>query len=153
VLKIIPVVLADTKYIICNTPTTPSRPVIHALQLLATCMPKYHKPILQRVKMGIFVHTMSALPSKFECNPNALIFDPVRHELSELHKFYNMHPKMEIFCPKCAANSCCSHPILDEIWKFFFPQKVMYKHYLNKYFFDFKIIITCPTVFVKNMNL
>ena len=104
-LKIIHIVLADTKYVICNTPTTPSRPIIHALQLLATCLPKYHKSILQRVKMGIFVRTKFASPLEFECDSNALIVNPIGHELSELHKFYKMHPEMEIFRPKRTANS------------------------------------------------
>ena len=104
-LKIILVVLADTKYVICNTPTTPSRPIIHALQLLATCLPKYHKSILQRVKMGIFVRIKFASPSEFECDSNPLIFNPIGHELSELHKFYKMHPEMKVFRPKHTANS------------------------------------------------
>jgi len=38
-LKIITVALKNGKYTICNTPTTPSRPIIHALQVLATYMP------------------------------------------------------------------------------------------------------------------
>ena len=105
-LKISHVDLADIEYMICNTPTTPSRPIIHALQLLATCMPKYHKSILQRVKMGIFVHIKFVSPSESKCDSNALIFNPIGHELSELHKFYKMHPEMEIFCPKHTANSC-----------------------------------------------
>ena len=104
-LKIIPVGLADTKYMICNTPTISNRPIIHALQLLATCIPKYHKCILQRVKMGIFVHIKFMSPSEFECDSNTLIFNLIGHELSELHKFYKMHPEMENFHPKCTANS------------------------------------------------
>jgi hypothetical protein len=36
VLRIIAVVLVDTTYMIYSTPTTPSGPMIHALQILAT---------------------------------------------------------------------------------------------------------------------
>ena len=84
VLNIVTVVLADTKYMIYNTHTTPRRLIIHALQVLATYMPQYHKSILPREKMGIFVCNNFASPSEFKCDPNALIFSPIRHELSEL---------------------------------------------------------------------
>ena len=84
VLKIITVALEDTRYMICNTLTTPSRPSTHALQVLATYMPQYHKTILPRVKMDIFVHTKIASPSEFQCDSNALIFSPIGHGLSEL---------------------------------------------------------------------
>ena len=150
-LKMSPVGLTDTEYMICNTPTVPSRPIIHALQLLATCMPKYHKSILQRVKLDIFVCIKFVSPSESECDSNAPIFNPIGHELTELHEFYKMHVEMEIFCLKQLSHH--SHPIPDEIWKFLFPQEGMYKHYLHKYFLDFRIIIACLTVFVKNMNL
>jgi hypothetical protein len=53
VLRIIAVALADTKCIIYSTPITPSGPMIHALQILATYMPQYHKSILPRAKMNI----------------------------------------------------------------------------------------------------
>ena len=68
----------------CITHTTPSRLIIHALHVLATYMPQYHKSILSREKMGIFVHTNFASPSEFECDPNALILRPIGHKLSEL---------------------------------------------------------------------
>ena|ERR1700728_742336 len=80
-----------------NTPTMPSMPVIDALQILAIYMPQYHKFILARVKMHIFVCTKFASSSKFECNSNTLIFSLIRHELSELREFYKMCPEMEIF--------------------------------------------------------
>ena len=125
VLKIIPVVLEDTKYVIYNTPTTPSRPIIHALQLLDTCLPKYHKSILQRIKMGIFICTKFASPSEFECDSNALIFNPIGPELSELHEFYKMHPEMENFRPKHTANNC--HIVLIQYQvkygNYFFPRR------------------------------
>ena len=53
-LKIITVTFRNTKYIIYNTPTKHSMPVIHVLLILGTCMPQYHKFILPRAKMGIF---------------------------------------------------------------------------------------------------
>ena len=31
--------------------------MIHALQILATCMSQYHKSILPRAKAGIFIYT------------------------------------------------------------------------------------------------
>ena len=52
-LKIITVTFRNTKYIIYNTPTMHSMPVIHVLLILGTCMPQYHKFILPRAKMGI----------------------------------------------------------------------------------------------------
>src|ERR1700733_9467645 len=81
VLKIITVALQDTKYMIYDTSTTPSRPIIHALQVLATCMPQYHKSILPGEKMGIFIHTKFVSSSEFECNSNALIFSSNAHVL------------------------------------------------------------------------
>ena len=85
VLNIITVVLADTKYMIYNTHTTPSRLIIHALQVLATYMPQYHKSILLRATIGIFVRTNFASPSEFECDPNVPIFSTIGFELSKLH--------------------------------------------------------------------
>src|ERR1700683_4691251 len=84
VLKIITIAFADTKYMICNTPTAPSGPTIHALQVLAKYMPQYHKSILLREKMGIFIRTKIVLPSEFECDSNAPISGPIGHELNEL---------------------------------------------------------------------
>ena len=83
-LKIITIAFADTKYMICNTPTTPSGPIIHALQVLAKYMPQYHKSILPRAKMGIFICTKIASPSEFECDSHMLIFSPIGHELNDL---------------------------------------------------------------------
>ena len=99
VLKIITVAFADTKYMICNTPTTPSGPIIHALQVLAKYMPQYHKSILLRSKTDIFVRAKFASPSEFECDSNALIFSPIGHELNELHQFYKIYPEMEVVHP------------------------------------------------------
>ena len=99
VLKIIFVVFRDTKYVIWNTFTTPSRTIIHALQVLATCMPKYDKFILRRVKMGILFRTKFASPSECKCNSNALIFSLIGHESSELREFCEMCPEMEDFRP------------------------------------------------------
>ena len=96
-LKNITVALANTKCVICNTPITPSGPMIHALQILATYMPQYHKSILPREKMNIFAYTKVGSPPEFKCDSNALIFSPIGRELSELREFYEMYPKMEIF--------------------------------------------------------
>ena len=85
IISLLGVVLADTKYMIYNIHTTPSRLIIHALQVLATYMLQCHKSTLLRATMGIFVRTNFVSPSEFECNPNALIFSPIGHELSELH--------------------------------------------------------------------
>ena len=95
--KGIPVVLESVKYVTYHTPTGHRRHMIDALQILATYIPQYHKFILARVKMHIFVCTKFASSSKFECNSNTLIFSLIRHELSELHEFYKMCPEMEIF--------------------------------------------------------
>ena len=59
--------------------------------------------------MGISVRTKFASPSEFKCDSNALIFNPIGHELSELHEFYKMHPEMEIFRPKRTATSFSSN--------------------------------------------
>src|ERR1700735_1415094 len=82
IISLLGVVWKDTKYMIYNTHTTPSRLIIHALQVLATYMPPYHKSILPREKMDIFVCNNFALPSEFECDPKVLIFSPIGHELS-----------------------------------------------------------------------
>ena len=89
--------------------------------------------------MGISVRTKFSSPSEFECDSNALIFNPIGHELSELHESYKMHPEMEVFRPKHTQHR--SHPIPDEIWKLFFSQKGMYKRYLPKYSIEFSIPI------------
>ena len=81
VVKIVAVTLENTKYMICNTPTTPSRSMIHTLQVLATYMPQYTKSILLRAKMNIFTCTKIALPSEFQCESKALIFTLIGHEL------------------------------------------------------------------------
>ena len=96
-LRIIAVTLENTKYMIYSTPSTPSEPMIHALQNLATYMPQYHKSILPREKMNIFAYTKVGSPPEFKCDSNALIFSPIGRELSELREFYEMYPKMEIF--------------------------------------------------------
>ena len=72
---------------------------MHALQFLATCMPKHDKPILQSVKMGILLRAKFASPSEFKCDSNALIFSLIGHELSDLREFCEMCPEMEIFHP------------------------------------------------------
>jgi hypothetical protein len=81
-LKIIAVALGDIKYIIYNIPTTPSRPVIHALQILVTYMPQYYKSILPREKMNLFTCNKVELPSEFKCESNMLISSQIGHELS-----------------------------------------------------------------------
>jgi hypothetical protein len=53
---------------------TPLQHPVHALQILAAFMPQYHRCILPRVKMGIFICTKVVSPFKFECDFNALIF-------------------------------------------------------------------------------
>ena len=83
IISLLGVVLTDTKYMVYSTHTTPSRLIIHALQVLATYMPQYHKSILSREKMGIFVHTNFVSPSEFECDSNALMFSPIGHESSK----------------------------------------------------------------------
>ena len=96
-LKTITVALGNTKYMIYNTSMMPSMPMIHALQILATCRLQYHKYILPRAKMHISIRTKIASPSEFKSDSNALIFSLIGHELSELHEFYKMDPEMEIF--------------------------------------------------------
>ena len=95
--QIIVVTLADTKYMIYSTPTTPSEPMIHALQILVTYISQYHKYILSRAKMNIFTHTKVEFPSEFKCDSNVLIFSQIRPESSELHEFYEMYLKIDIF--------------------------------------------------------
>jgi hypothetical protein len=56
-LKIIAVTLENTRYMTYNTPTTSSRPIIHAMQILATYMPQYHKSVLLRAKINTFIRT------------------------------------------------------------------------------------------------
>ena len=120
-LKIIAVAFGNTKYTIYNTPTMPSMPMIHALQILATCMPQYHKSILPREQFGIFIHTKFASSSQFKCDSNALIFSLIRHELSELREFYKMCPEMEIFCgmpsvQQMAVRTLIYSPQKDQNW-------------------------------------
>ena len=85
--KIIAATSTNTKYLTHNAPTTSSRPIIHAMQILATYMPQYHKSILPRakIKIKIFAPTKIGLPLKSKCNSNALIFSPIGHELNELY--------------------------------------------------------------------
>jgi hypothetical protein len=64
VLKTIPVSLGNVEYMLYNTPTMPSMSMIHALQDLAIYMQKYHKYILLREKMDIFVRAKFALLSQ-----------------------------------------------------------------------------------------
>src|ERR1700691_3593347 len=84
-------------HVFVSAKTTPSRLIIHAMQVLATYMPQYHKSILLRATMGIFVHTNFVSSSEFKCNPNMPIFSPIGLEMSELHQFYKMYPKIEIY--------------------------------------------------------
>ena len=72
-------------HVFVSAKTTPSRLIIHTMQVLATYMPQYHKSILLRATMGLFIHTNFTSPSKFECDPNMPIFSPIGLELSELH--------------------------------------------------------------------
>ena len=70
--------------------------IIHALQILATYMPQYHK-ILPREKMGILVYIKFMSPLKFECDYNTL-----------------MYLEREILCPtpsvlQIAATIMCFH--------------------------------------------
>ena len=51
--KIIAVTSKNTKYLTYNAPTTSSRPIIHAMQILATYMPQHHKSVLLRAKINI----------------------------------------------------------------------------------------------------
>ena len=97
VLKIITVALVNTQYMMYNTLTMPSMPVIDALQILATYMPQYHKFILARAKMHISVRFKFVSASKFKCDSNALIFSLIGRELSALREFYKMCPEIEIF--------------------------------------------------------
>ena len=76
----------------------PSMPMIHTLQILATCMPQSHKSILPIEKIAIFVRNKFVSSLQFKCDSNALIFSPIGHELSELREFYKVYPEMEIFC-------------------------------------------------------
>ena len=66
----------------------PSMPMIHALQILVTCMPHYHKSVLPRAKMYISIRTKFTSSLGFKCNSNALIFSLIGCQLSELHEFY-----------------------------------------------------------------
>ena len=77
VVKTIAVALKNTKHMVCNTPTIPSRYMILALQILATYMPQYNKSILPRAKMNTFARTKIASPLEFQCESNALIFSPI----------------------------------------------------------------------------
>jgi hypothetical protein len=87
-LKIITVTFENTKYTIYSTPIMPNMPMIHALQILVICMPHYHKSVLPRAEMDIFVCTKFASSSEFKCDSNVLIFSPIECQLSELHEFY-----------------------------------------------------------------
>jgi hypothetical protein len=95
--KGISVVLVSVKYVTYNIPTTSSRPIIDALQILATCKPQYHKSILPRAEMGILIRSKFASSSEFQCDSNALIFCLIGRELSELREFYKIPPEMENF--------------------------------------------------------
>ena len=72
-------------HVFVSAKTTASRLIIHAMQVLATYMPQYHKSIPLRATMGISVHTNFSSPSEFECDPNAPNFSLIGLELSELH--------------------------------------------------------------------
>jgi hypothetical protein len=95
--KGISVVIVSVKCVTYNIPTTPSRPIIDAPQIPATCMSQYHKSILPRAKMGILIRSKFASSSEFKSDSNALIFSLIGRELSELREFYKIHPEMEIF--------------------------------------------------------
>src|ERR1700677_554366 len=60
-------------------------------------MPEYHKSILLRAKMGVFIRTKAASPSEFECDSNALTLSPIGYELNELRQFYKTYLEMENF--------------------------------------------------------
>ena len=89
-LKTITVTLGNTKYMLYGTPTTPSIPVIDALQILAR-IPKIYST---KSKNGYFKFVSS---SEFKSDSNALIFSLIEHELSELCEFYKLYPKMVNF--------------------------------------------------------
>ena len=66
----ITVTLGNTKYMLYGTPTTPSIPVIDALQILAR-IPKIYST---KSKMDIFVYTKFVSSSEFKSDSNAPIF-------------------------------------------------------------------------------
>ena len=70
-----PLPMHTVYHVFVSAKTTPSRLIIHAMQVLATNMPcaQYHKYILLRATMGIFIHTSFVLPSEFKCDPNVPI--------------------------------------------------------------------------------
>jgi hypothetical protein len=90
-----PCCLGKCWIMIYNTPTMPS--MIHALQGLAIYMQQYHKYILPRAKMDIFVRAKFASSSQCKRDSNAPIFSLIGHELHELREFYKRCPEMEIF--------------------------------------------------------
>ena len=88
---------------ISNTPAAPSGSMTYILQILATHISKYHESILPRAKMNIFAQGKCASLSEFECNYNALVFEAIGHELSEVHELYNMlhengNSQLALFC-------------------------------------------------------
>ena len=58
---------------------------------------QYHKFIIPRATIGIFIYTKFVLPLPLKCDYNALIFSLIGHESSELREFYKMYPEMDIF--------------------------------------------------------
>src|SRR5216684_3267 len=75
--KTITVVLAHTKYIIYNTPTTPRRPMICPASTCHNSLDLFYR----EQKMGIFIHTKFALPLEFKFNSNAPTFSLIGLEL------------------------------------------------------------------------
>jgi hypothetical protein len=61
-------------------------------------MQKYHKYILPRTKIDIFVWAKFASSSQCKFDSNTPIFSLICHELHELREFYKRCLEMEIFC-------------------------------------------------------
>jgi hypothetical protein len=61
-------------------------------------MPQYHKFIIPRAEIGIFIRIKFASSSQFKCDSNALIFSLIGCESSELREFYKMYLDMVSGC-------------------------------------------------------
>jgi hypothetical protein len=60
--------------------------------------------------MNIFTQNKCTLPLEFICDHNALVFEAIGHELSEVRDFYNMLPENGNFwlapsVPQIAVNT------------------------------------------------
>jgi len=76
--------LLNIKYMMYNNTHNTRRPMMHALQVLATYM---HNTIniSTKIQNGYFFRTKFASPSECKCDCDALIFNQIGHESSELH--------------------------------------------------------------------